>query len=231
MNGLELVALIGGGALGAGARYVVDGLLMRGRREAFPVGIVVVMAEMADDIGGLIDPERIGELVAVEQFGVPLTGADLELALTVPSLGVWDFGDGNDPIEVYAPVFVTPTLIDEHGSIWTGYAANAERAGRGGGIVEYPTSERFEASLTPPEGTWRLAAIEVGFLDFAADDDVRVAASSGGSTLDLAGFAPSATTTAERPSAWARRAARAARVRTAHCRAAGPSRWVSTGAG
>lgn len=42
MNGLELVALIGGGALGAGARYVIDGLLMRGRREAFPVGIVVV---------------------------------------------------------------------------------------------------------------------------------------------------------------------------------------------
>ncbi|WP_434809952.1 FtsX-like permease family protein [Microbacterium sp. bgisy189] len=155
------------------------------------------LGEVMSDIGGLIDPERIGELVAVEQFGVPLTGADLELALTVPSLGVWDFGEGNDPIEVYAPVFVTPTLIDEHGSIWTGYAANAEQAGRGGGIVEYPTSERLEASLTPPEGTWRLAAIQVGFLDFAADDDVRVAASSGGSTLDLAGFAPSATTTAD----------------------------------
>lgn len=42
MSGLEIVALIVGGGLGAGARYVVDGVVMRGRRGAFPVGILLV---------------------------------------------------------------------------------------------------------------------------------------------------------------------------------------------
>ncbi len=37
-----LAALIVGGGLGAGARYVIDGLVMRGRREAFPLGVLVV---------------------------------------------------------------------------------------------------------------------------------------------------------------------------------------------
>ena len=69
MNGLELVALIGGGALGAGARYVIDGLLMRGRREAFPVGIVVVnvtgsfllglLTALALDNAGLADVKTV----------------------------------------------------------------------------------------------------------------------------------------------------------------------------
>jgi CrcB protein len=42
MTALELVALIVGGGLGAGGRYLVDGLVMRGRRGAFPLGILVV---------------------------------------------------------------------------------------------------------------------------------------------------------------------------------------------
>jgi len=42
VSGLEIVALIVGGGLGAGARYVVDGVVMRGRRGAFPVGILLV---------------------------------------------------------------------------------------------------------------------------------------------------------------------------------------------
>ncbi|MBN9223750.1 MAG: CrcB protein [Microbacterium sp. SCN 70-27] len=42
MNGVEWVALIVGGGLGAGARYLVDGAIMRGRRGIFPVGILVV---------------------------------------------------------------------------------------------------------------------------------------------------------------------------------------------
>ncbi len=42
MTGLEIAALIVGGGLGAGARYVLDGLVMRGRRGAFPLGILVV---------------------------------------------------------------------------------------------------------------------------------------------------------------------------------------------
>ena len=42
MNAVEWTALIGGGGLGAGARYVVDGAIMRGRRGIFPVGILVV---------------------------------------------------------------------------------------------------------------------------------------------------------------------------------------------
>lgn len=42
MNGVEWVALIVGGGLGAGARHLVDGAIMRGRRGIFPVGILVV---------------------------------------------------------------------------------------------------------------------------------------------------------------------------------------------
>lgn len=42
MNAVEWTALIVGGGLGAGARYVVDGAIMRGRRGIFPVGILVV---------------------------------------------------------------------------------------------------------------------------------------------------------------------------------------------
>lgn len=42
MSTFEIVAMIVGGGLGAGARYIVDGLVMRGRRGAFPLGILVV---------------------------------------------------------------------------------------------------------------------------------------------------------------------------------------------
>lgn len=42
MTGVEFAALVVGGGLGAGGRYVVDGLILRGRRDAFPLGILVV---------------------------------------------------------------------------------------------------------------------------------------------------------------------------------------------
>lgn len=38
----EWVALIVAGGLGAGARYLLDGAVMRGRRDAFPLGILLV---------------------------------------------------------------------------------------------------------------------------------------------------------------------------------------------
>jgi len=42
MNGPELAALIAAGGLGAAARYIVDGVVMKGRTDAFPLGILVV---------------------------------------------------------------------------------------------------------------------------------------------------------------------------------------------
>lgn len=42
MTPLEIGALVLGGGLGAGARYIVDGLVMRGRKNAFPLGILIV---------------------------------------------------------------------------------------------------------------------------------------------------------------------------------------------
>ena len=42
MSTLDWLLLIGGGALGAGARYLVDGAVMKGRAGAFPLGILVV---------------------------------------------------------------------------------------------------------------------------------------------------------------------------------------------
>lgn len=42
MSPWEIAVLVAGGGLGAGARYVVDGAVMRGRTDAFPLGILVV---------------------------------------------------------------------------------------------------------------------------------------------------------------------------------------------
>ncbi|MCT9002271.1 fluoride efflux transporter CrcB [Microbacterium memoriense] len=42
MNTLELVALVVGGGLGAGGRYLADGIVMKGRKDAFPLGILLV---------------------------------------------------------------------------------------------------------------------------------------------------------------------------------------------
>lgn len=42
MNPLEMTALVVGGGLGAGARYVMDAAIMRGRSGAFPLGILMV---------------------------------------------------------------------------------------------------------------------------------------------------------------------------------------------
>lgn len=74
MNGLELVALIGGGALGAGARYVIDGLLMRGRREAFPVGIVVVNVTGSFLLGLLTGMGAVVGSVWLAILGIGLLG-------------------------------------------------------------------------------------------------------------------------------------------------------------
>ncbi|RKS90115.1 CrcB protein [Microbacterium sp. AG790] len=42
MNLFEMAALVVGGGLGAGARYVMDAAIMRGRSGAFPLGILLV---------------------------------------------------------------------------------------------------------------------------------------------------------------------------------------------
>lgn len=42
MNVLEWGALILGGGIGAGVRYLLDGAIIRGRKDAFPLGILVV---------------------------------------------------------------------------------------------------------------------------------------------------------------------------------------------
>ena len=42
MNALELLALAAAGGVGAGARYTVDAVVMRGRGDAFPAGVLLV---------------------------------------------------------------------------------------------------------------------------------------------------------------------------------------------
>ena len=42
MNPVEMAALVVGGGLGAGARYLMDAAIMRGRSGAFPIGILLV---------------------------------------------------------------------------------------------------------------------------------------------------------------------------------------------
>ncbi|WP_295817799.1 fluoride efflux transporter CrcB [uncultured Microbacterium sp.] len=42
MNPVEMAALVVGGGLGAGARYLMDAAIMRGRSGAFPIGVLLV---------------------------------------------------------------------------------------------------------------------------------------------------------------------------------------------
>ncbi|MFT4051069.1 MAG: CrcB family protein [Microbacterium sp.] len=42
MTPVEWALLVGAGGLGAGARYLLDGAVMRGRTDAFPLGILLV---------------------------------------------------------------------------------------------------------------------------------------------------------------------------------------------
>lgn len=44
MTGTDWILLAVAGGLGAGARYVVDGVVMKGRKGAFPLGILIVNA-------------------------------------------------------------------------------------------------------------------------------------------------------------------------------------------
>lgn len=57
----EWLALAAGGALGAGLRYVVDDLVMKGRRDAFPLGLLVVNVTGSFAAGVLLG---LGALVA-----------------------------------------------------------------------------------------------------------------------------------------------------------------------
>lgn len=61
MNGVEIAALVVGGGLGAGGRYLVDGAIMRGRKRAFPLGILVVNVSGAFVLGLLTG---LGALIA-----------------------------------------------------------------------------------------------------------------------------------------------------------------------
>lgn len=74
MNGVEFAALVVGGGLGAGARYTVDALAMRGRRDAFPAGILIVNISGSAVLGLLTG---LGALVApawIAILGVGLLG-------------------------------------------------------------------------------------------------------------------------------------------------------------
>lgn len=62
MSAFDVIALVVGGALGAGARYLLDGAIMRGRKGAFPVGILIVnilgafLLGLLTGLGALISP-------------------------------------------------------------------------------------------------------------------------------------------------------------------------------
>ncbi|MFS0713630.1 CrcB family protein [Microbacterium sp. 2P01SA-2] len=70
MNGVSggmLVALIVAGGAGAGIRYVIDALLTPGRRDAFPIGILVINVTGSGLLGLLTG---LGTLVAPDWLAV-----------------------------------------------------------------------------------------------------------------------------------------------------------------
>lgn len=68
MSGGMLAALIAAGGTGAGIRYVLDVLLTRGRRDAFPVGILVVnvtgsgLLGLVTGMGSIVAPDWLAVL-------------------------------------------------------------------------------------------------------------------------------------------------------------------------
>ena len=67
MSGGMLAALIAAGGAGAGIRYVLDVLLTGGRRDAFPVGILVVNVTGSGLLGLLTG---MGSIVAPDWLAV-----------------------------------------------------------------------------------------------------------------------------------------------------------------
>ncbi|RAZ33427.1 fluoride efflux transporter CrcB [Microbacterium sp. SMR1] len=68
MSAGMLVALVVAGGAGAGIRYVLDVLLTRGRRDAFPVGILVInvtgsgLLGLLTGLGALVAPDWLAVL-------------------------------------------------------------------------------------------------------------------------------------------------------------------------
>lgn len=74
MSALELVGLVVGGGLGAGGRYLVDGLVMRGRRGVFPLGILVVNVTGSFALGLLTGMAAVIAPVWMTILGVGVLG-------------------------------------------------------------------------------------------------------------------------------------------------------------
>ncbi|MEH3089695.1 MAG: CrcB family protein [Microbacterium arborescens] len=68
MDGGMLLALVLAGGLGAGARYVIDVVVMRGRRDAFPTGILLVnisgsaLLGLVTGLGTIVAPDWLAVL-------------------------------------------------------------------------------------------------------------------------------------------------------------------------
>jgi len=74
VSALELVGLVVGGGLGAGGRYLVDGLVMRGRRGVFPLGILVVNVTGSFALGLLTGMAAVIAPVWMTILGVGVLG-------------------------------------------------------------------------------------------------------------------------------------------------------------
>ncbi len=74
MTSFEIAAMIAAGGLGAGARYFVDGLVMRGRKNAFPLGILVVNVSGSFLLGLLTGLASLVGPVWLTIIGVGLLG-------------------------------------------------------------------------------------------------------------------------------------------------------------
>ncbi|SDQ62038.1 fluoride efflux transporter CrcB [Microbacterium sp. cf332] len=67
-SGGMLIALVVAGGVGAGIRYVVDVMMTRGRRDAFPIGILVVnttgsgLLGLLTGLGAVVAPDWLAVL-------------------------------------------------------------------------------------------------------------------------------------------------------------------------
>ncbi|MFV0375546.1 fluoride efflux transporter FluC [Microbacterium sp.] len=67
MSGLEFALVVVAGAVGAGLRSIVDGVVQRGRPDAFPLGIAIVNASGAVVLGVLTG---LGATIGAEWLAV-----------------------------------------------------------------------------------------------------------------------------------------------------------------
>ncbi|GAA5033288.1 hypothetical protein ACFQRL_03520 [Microbacterium fluvii] len=168
-------------------------LVVRGSDSRIPL-IAAQAAQLGDvmlDAGGAIDPVAISDAVAPAHLGIPLTGADL--TLTVESEPQQMLVDDTGALAQPYPLDVRVAVADADGELhWFAFGTadmTTVENDDGSTMTSWDVHAEVTEQLDLGEGEWSLAAITTQPYDwFAPEQGAVITATSGGQTVDLAGF-------------------------------------------